>query len=107
MGCLILHQRYKKRYARYLSLAQDVATSFNEQNQEAETSTNNLNPAPSTSTTEASNKPQKCGGLPTIKEGCCEDSPLVDIEDIATTNRRDSKGILSDLMPEADDMYVS
>lgn len=64
-GCLILHQRYQKRYQRYLNLAQDVA--------------NNFEQPPSTS-----NVQQKCGGLPTIKEGCCEDSsPVVDIEDLA------------------------
>lgn len=65
-GCLILHQRYQKRYQRYLNLAQDVANNF-EQNQTQ----------PSTS----SNFEQK---LPTINEGCCEDSsPVVDIEDLA------------------------
>lgn len=110
VGCLILHQRYQKRYARYLSLAQDVATSFDEQTQseqEAESSnallSDDINAVPSTSNGGTPSKSPKCGNLPTIKEGYCEDSPIVDIEDIVT-NRRSSKGVLKSLMPDSDDV---
>lgn len=67
-GCLILHQRYQKRYQRYLNLANDVANNF-EHNPDLEQH-NTI-------------QQHSCGGLPTINEGCCEDSsPVVDIEDI-------------------------
>lgn len=70
-GCLILHQRYQKRYQRYLNLANDVANNFEHTAEEIQPSVSN------------NGQQQKCGGLPTIKEGCCEDSsPVVDIEDL-------------------------
>lgn len=65
-GCLILHQRYQKRYQRYLNLANDVASNFEHNPEES-----------------VGNQQPKCGGLPTINEGCCEDSP-VDIEDLGS-----------------------
>lgn len=71
-GCLILHQRYQKRYQRYLNLANDVANNFEHNPEE-------IQPSGGDNVQEQ----QKCGGLPTIKEGCCEDSsPVVDIEDL-------------------------
>ncbi|CAH1118670.1 unnamed protein product [Phaedon cochleariae] len=67
VGCLILHQRYRRRFARYMDLAQEVAR-----------------PPP------CGDPPTSGGGpcpphlgppaLPTIAEG---DSPVVDIEDVA------------------------
>lgn len=85
VGCLILHQRYRKRFERYMHLAQDVSSTFNQ------TSSLNIQAETSSSySTIESNKPnriQNCGSLPTIKEGCCEESPVVDIEDILSPTR--------------------
>lgn len=73
-GCLILHQRYQKRYQRYLNLANDVANNFEQNSDEIQSSVG---------VGSSVQQQQKCGGLPTIKEGCCEDSsPVVDIEDL-------------------------
>ncbi|KAJ8984142.1 hypothetical protein NQ317_017792 [Molorchus minor] len=90
VGCLIFHQRYRRRFTRYLDLANEVAS-----DQEASVSTPEIettadtvviSPNPSTSSDSGvgSVKAQKCCGLPTITEGCCEEkeSPVVDIEDI-------------------------
>lgn len=84
-GCLILHQRYRRRYSRYLDLTNELANDFDPQiNQE---------PAPSSNSsccTGNASKTGKCAGLPTIKEGRCEDrditSPVVDIEDLTAEN---------------------
>ncbi|KAJ8956227.1 hypothetical protein NQ318_014958 [Aromia moschata] len=74
----------------YLDLANDVASDQDpaESTPEAETTADTavISPNPSTSSDSGvgSVKAQKCCGLPTITEGCCEDkeSPVVDIEDI-------------------------
>lgn len=94
VGCLILHQRYEKRYARYLTLTREVATTFDE--------TDNHTPQTSRDTTvvvqtNASSKTTRCSNLPTIKEGCCEESPPVDIEDILTdsTNLNSTEGFVA------------
>ncbi|KAF5272061.1 hypothetical protein FQR65_LT05043 [Abscondita terminalis] len=81
VGCLILHQRYSRRYQRYLDLADDVQTP------------NVNNPTPCNDSSEggacgsACNKNKPCG-LPTINEGCCEessDNQVVDIEDLMSS----------------------
>ncbi|KAJ8953723.1 hypothetical protein NQ314_007333 [Rhamnusium bicolor] len=91
VGCLILHQRYRRRFTRYLDLANDVASDQEETSPstpEVETTTDTAvispNPSSSSDSGVGSVKAQKCCGLPTITEGCCEDkeSPVVDIEDI-------------------------
>lgn len=84
MGCLILHQRYRKRYERYLNLANDVASTF-EHNQENDVSNTTEDTPPlagSSGTPKTTTCKKNCGNLPTINEGCCEDSPVVDIEDV-------------------------
>lgn len=90
VGCLILHQRYRRRFSRYLDLANDVASDQepSQSTPEAETTTDTviISPNPSTSSDSGvgSIKAQKCHSLPTITEGCCEDkeSPVMDIEDL-------------------------
>ncbi|XP_018569986.1 integral membrane protein GPR155 [Anoplophora glabripennis] len=90
VGCLILHQRYRRRFSRYLDLANDVASDQepSQSTPEAETTTDTavISPNPSTSSDSGvgSVKAQKCRSLPTITEGCCEDkeSPVTDIEDL-------------------------
>lgn len=74
VGCLILHQRYQKRFARYLSLTREVATTF-EEHTDNEDLLDDENVA-------SSSRTSKYGNLTTIKEVCCEESPVVDIEDI-------------------------
>ncbi|XP_028148362.2 integral membrane protein GPR155 [Diabrotica virgifera virgifera] len=113
VGCLILHQRYRRRFTRYMDLSHDIA-SDQEQSQstpEAETTADTaaLSPNPSTSSDSGvgSVKAQKCCGLPTIAEGCCEsqESPVVDIEDLLgdfdkKSNSTEIKGYLSVLSEE-------
>ncbi|KAJ8917326.1 hypothetical protein NQ315_002348 [Exocentrus adspersus] len=90
VGCLILHQRYRRRFSRYLDLSNEVASDQepSQSTPEAETTTDTavISPNPSTSSDSGvgSVKAQKCCGLPTITEGCCEDkdSPVTDIEDL-------------------------
>ncbi|CAG9770867.1 unnamed protein product [Ceutorhynchus assimilis] len=86
-GCLILHQRYRRRYSRYLDLSNEIATDFdpdinrgdNSQSSSATCCTSSDNGARSI----------KCNGLPTIKESCGEDkeitTPVVDIEDLVSS----------------------
>ncbi|XP_074030113.1 integral membrane protein GPR155 homolog anchor isoform X2 [Leptinotarsa decemlineata] len=89
VGCLILHQRYRRRFMTYMDLADEVA-SDQDQTQaisEAETLTNTAvinNPSTSSDSGVVAGRTPKCCGLPTITEGCCEDkeSPVTDIEDI-------------------------
>ncbi|CAG9862622.1 unnamed protein product [Phyllotreta striolata] len=89
VGCLILHQRYHRRFARYVDLSTDVLDQEAQSTPEAETTTDiasALSPSASSSSDSgvSSVKTPKCCGLPTIAEGCCEEkeSPVVDIEDI-------------------------
>lgn len=91
VGCLILHQRYRRRLTRFLDLANDLATDGAQSSPstpEIETSTNTnspmiVSPNPgSSSDSGVSSRGTKCGNLPTINEGCCEESPVIDIEDI-------------------------
>lgn len=65
---MILQQRYHRRFTRYLDLANDVS----------DEDTPPSNPGTSSSDSGISKSP----GLPTINEGCCEESPIVDIEDL-------------------------
>ncbi|KAI4454822.1 dep domain protein [Holotrichia oblita] len=90
VGCLILHQRYRKRYERYLNLANDVASTFEQPHENGDARpVQNTIPPPVASCSGGGSKSgsckgnkEKCGNLPTINEGCCEDSPVVDIEDV-------------------------
>ncbi|GJQ85405.1 hypothetical protein Trydic_g10179 [Trypoxylus dichotomus] len=85
VGCLILHQRYRKRYERYLNLANDVASTFEHPQENGGPRSSQSPPIASSSgvpkSSTCKNK-EKCGNLPTINESCCEDSPVVDIEDV-------------------------
>lgn len=69
VGCLILHQRYRKRYNQYMTMANEVAAASNSE-------TENLI---------ADNDPGR-NSLPTISEGCCEESSPVDIEDLVPSS---------------------
>lgn len=80
VGCLILHQRYKKRVERYWTLANDVSSTFVQEQTQSP-----LIEAPNTSTHSFSNR--ICSNLPTINEGCCEESPVTDIEDLLSPSR--------------------
>lgn len=91
VGCLILHQRYRKRYERYLNLANDVASTFEQPHENGEARPVQTVTPPSSiagcsgggsKSGSCKGNKEKCGNLPTINEGCCEDSPVVDIEDV-------------------------
>lgn len=91
VGCLILHQRYIKRYARYLDLANDVSSTF-DQNEPCANANGVCSGNPNSRATCGANK--RCGSLPTINEGCCEEgaqSPVVDIEDLIDRKEGDTK----------------
>lgn len=88
VGCLILHQRYKKRFERYLSLANDVSSTFQHENfNEDDNASLIQTPSTATSSFNYNNRNHTCGGLPTINEGCCEESPVLDIEDLLTVRK--------------------
>ncbi|XP_019875971.2 integral membrane protein GPR155 isoform X2 [Aethina tumida] len=76
VGCLVLHQRFRRRFSRYLDLTNEVNDVIENQNS-PEIETANVTSAPQPS----SSNGHTCG-LPTINETCCEESPVVDIEDI-------------------------
>ncbi|KAL1501570.1 hypothetical protein ABEB36_006870 [Hypothenemus hampei] len=83
VGCLILHQRYQRRYNRYLDLSNEIANDFNSLVNNDESAV-----ASSSSGNQSVSRTGKCNnGLPTIKEGCCEEvtSPVVDIEDLSVS----------------------
>lgn len=99
-----MHQRYRRRLTRYLSLANDLANDGNsaQSSPEVETTTAseiNSGPGPSSAVVPAT-QASKCG-LPTINEGCCEESPVVDIEDLLTPSSTEIK----QLIPIPEDMY--
>ncbi|XP_066144893.1 lysosomal cholesterol signaling protein [Euwallacea fornicatus] len=91
-GCLILHQRYRRRYTRYLDLSNEIANDFDPHinNQEPEPGTSAANPSVCCGNDAKSTKCNQ--SLPTIKEGCCEErevtSPVVDIEDLTLLAER-------------------
>lgn len=72
----MLHQRFRRRFSRYLDLTNEVNDVIENQNS-PEIETANVTSAPQPS----SSNGHTCG-LPTINETCCEESPVVDIEDI-------------------------
>lgn len=92
VGCLILHQRYRKRYAQYLNMARDVAinrppSSINSESDLSDTDSIHSNSdrlLPENAVNAVNKNNHKCGSLPTINEGCCEEvqSPVIDIEDL-------------------------
>ncbi|RZC40348.1 integral membrane protein GPR155 [Asbolus verrucosus] len=97
VGCLILQQRHHRRFSRYLDLAQDVSSDQEpspSSGAEVETNIESPNPGTSSDSGVSPGKSHKCGGLPTINEGCCEDSPVVDIEDLFTATSSDIKNLL-------------
>lgn len=82
VGCLILQQRHQRRFTRYMDLAQDVSEEASPSSStEIETNIES-NPGTSSDSGISPGKSTKCGALPTINEGCCEDSPVIDIEDL-------------------------
>uniref|UniRef100_A0AAR5Q468 DEP domain-containing protein n=1 Tax=Dendroctonus ponderosae TaxID=77166 RepID=A0AAR5Q468_DENPD len=73
----ILHQRYRRLYSRYLDVSNEVANPLAEDSplQPGQSGCSGVGKSPR-------------NGLPTIKEGCCEDKELtspVDIEDLVPT----------------------
>jgi hypothetical protein len=102
VGCLILQQRHRRRFSRYLDLAQDVSSEQEpspSSSTEAETNIESPNPGTSSDSGISPGKGNKCGSLPTINEGCCEESPVVDIEDLFGGTSSDIKNLL----PATDD----
>ncbi|KAK5638085.1 hypothetical protein RI129_012380 [Pyrocoelia pectoralis] len=86
VGCLILHQRYSRHHSRYLDLAEDVSSTFNTSVCSEEVDNTASSSLQSDSCRSCDGKSRVCG-LPTIKEGCCEentDGPVIDIEDLLT-----------------------
>lgn len=68
VGCLILHQRYRKRYNQYMNMANEVATtSINAEVITSDNESNDENLIGNGSPTVA--RPHSCGNLPTISEG--------------------------------------
>lgn len=85
-GCLVLHQRYRRRFSYYMDLNNERGVQ-NPLQIEEESSLQEASQTSSVSEDVSQNiSKSKCCGLPTIKEGCCEDkeitSPVVDIEDL-------------------------
>ncbi|XP_056633190.1 integral membrane protein GPR155 [Diorhabda sublineata] len=117
VGCLILHQRYRRRLTRYMDLSHEIASDQDQYQStpEAETATDTaaLNPNPSTSSDFLATgvldsvQTQQCCSLPTIVEGRNEekDSPVTDIEDLLDDFKKkngspDIKGYLTVLSDE-------
>ncbi|XP_018330000.1 integral membrane protein GPR155 isoform X2 [Agrilus planipennis] len=85
VGSLILHQRHSVRYSRYLNLANDIASTFNQRNShdDAESSSNLVDPCPNNS--EDLFEHEKRNTLSTIKESTSDQSvrsTVTDIEDL-------------------------
>lgn len=81
VGSLILHQRYRKRLARYVGLSQEVASTFEEPDSDNERLlTTRICNSPSGSTCNSTCDRKTCGNLPTINESL--ESPVLDIEDL-------------------------
>ncbi|CAH1994415.1 unnamed protein product [Acanthoscelides obtectus] len=119
VGCLVLHQRYRRRFARYNDLAQAVASgesphpSAATTPEEAETEAASCS-GPSTSCDVAKVKDKTCCNvLPTIEEGQGEEnvsghagdepsSPVPDIEDLISDSSRNGeiRGVLAVLTEE-------
>ncbi|CAH0548586.1 unnamed protein product [Brassicogethes aeneus] len=79
VGCLVLHQRMRRRFSRYLDLSNEVNDILSENQITPEAETTNIAASPSST---CYGKNHTCTGLPTITETCCEESPVVDIEDL-------------------------
>ncbi|XP_063930387.1 lysosomal cholesterol signaling protein [Zophobas morio] len=97
VGCLILQQRHHRRFTRYLDLAQDVSSEQEpspSSSTEVETNIESPNPGTSSDSGISPGKSNLCGALPTINEGCCEESPVVDIEDLFVGTSSDIKNLL-------------
>lgn len=97
VGCLILQQRYHRRFSRYLNLAQDVSADQEpspSSSTEAETNIEASSASTSADFGASTLRNHNCGSLPTINEGCCEESPVVDIEDIVSGSTSDIKSLL-------------
>ncbi|KAK9745312.1 Membrane transport protein [Popillia japonica] len=111
VGCLILHQRYRKRYERYLNLANDVASTFEQPHENGEARPVQTVTPPSSiagcsgggsKSGSCKGNKEKCGNLPTINEGCCEDSPVVDIEDVGNV-LSPKRTMIQSVEPDLDD----
>ncbi|XP_065335026.1 lysosomal cholesterol signaling protein [Cloeon dipterum] len=91
LGCLILHQRYRQRYSRYLLLVQDVSGDGNIQGgMTSDEEDEGVGSEPKTVSTEScSSKGEACEGRNPNEpcssgNGCC--SRVVDIEDITVSH---------------------
>ncbi|XP_060534255.1 lysosomal cholesterol signaling protein [Cylas formicarius] len=113
-GCLILHQRYHRRYSRYLDLVNDITSDFdpNLTSEGESASSTSINVSPNQSCSSDSGvsctKTSKCCGLPTIKEGQSEDKEVVDIEDLLNTSgqskRTSTESILNSMSPQQNEL---
>ncbi|KAK4878682.1 hypothetical protein RN001_011188 [Aquatica leii] len=84
VGCLILHQRYNRRHLRYLDLANDVGTIFEGASETTPPCNSTQDGVCGSGCGNNNNRGKPCN-LPTINEGCCEDTSenqVVDIEDL-------------------------
>ncbi|KAF7286570.1 hypothetical protein GWI33_004610 [Rhynchophorus ferrugineus] len=106
-GCLVLHQRYRRRF-NYGDLPSESTDQLVETNVE-ETGHASNQDSIREENVEIAPKLTKCCGLPTIKEGCCEEkdliSPVVDIEDLISdkTSLISRKPIVTDDSGVVDD----
>uniref|UniRef100_A0A1B0CM07 Putative intracellular signal transduction n=1 Tax=Lutzomyia longipalpis TaxID=7200 RepID=A0A1B0CM07_LUTLO len=96
VGCLVLHQRYKKRFEKYMTLSKEISTGENRDEEDLSTSTSNLIQSETDLTSRASsfaqdggeNEPENevSGGNCHSSDGCCSQSTttVLDIEDLVT-----------------------
>ncbi|KAL3271094.1 hypothetical protein HHI36_021590 [Cryptolaemus montrouzieri] len=82
-GCLILHQRYHRRFLGYQDIVREVPDGVGAQQSIGGNGDALSGSSPPHASTSAENSVgSHCNGLPTINEGMCEDSPVVEIEDL-------------------------
>ncbi|KAK9874359.1 hypothetical protein WA026_002709 [Henosepilachna vigintioctopunctata] len=87
-GCLIFHQRYHRRFLGYQDVVRDVSDrdsgnmSSDTPQETLHGSGGQLGSRSSAGSSSENGTGVQCNGLPTINEGLCEDSPVVEIEDL-------------------------
>lgn len=92
MGCLVLHQRYKKKFEKYLTLTRELSNPESEATMQTSISTTNLiRRTSSISSSDDEMIDNGCGN----GEGCCSTtdtrrSTVVDIEDLLAKRKRES-----------------
>lgn len=87
-GCLILHQRYHKRFLGYTDVTRDISDR-DSGNGSVNTTQQSLCDNQAISAGTSSEGGNHCNGLPTINGGLCEESPI-EIEDLFEKSSRTS-----------------